>query len=65
MSAYKLESFDDSSWKRVLKDNKFFSLCANEEEALRSVWIEEGRKHDSFFVSDDDGVISEIDRGVL
>jgi len=65
MSNYQLESFDDSSWKRVLKDGKFFSLCASEEESLRSVWIEEGRKADSFFVADSNGVIAEIDRGVL
>jgi len=62
---YTIEEFKDSSWVTIKKSGKFFSLCANEEEGMRSVWIEEGRKADSFFTADSDGVIAEIQRDCL
>ena len=61
---YTIEEFKDSSWVTVKKSSKFFALAASEEEGLRSVWIEEGRKHDDFYAVND-GVVARIDRGCL
>ena len=62
---YTIEPMKDSDWKTVKKSGKYFSLCASEEEAMRSVWIDCDRVFDNFYIADASGNIVEVDRGVL
>jgi len=62
---YTIESFDNSDWKRVKKGDKFYSLCMDETSALHSVWMNEGKVFDDFYVCDSEGSVARVDRGAL
>ena len=50
----------------VLKNGKIEAKGFNDEEsALHSVWVIEGKVYDHFYVADDVGIVSRVDRGVL
>ena len=46
---YKIEKFEDSKWVRVLKDGVIDSICMNEESALHSIWVAEGKNPSEFY----------------
>lgn len=39
--------------------------CLDKESVLHSIWVNEGRKFDDFYVADRDGVVVKVDRGIL
>ena len=50
----------------VYKNNKIEAKDFNDKEgALHAVWTIEGSKYDYFYVADEDGNVSQVDRGEL
>ena len=50
----------------VYKNNKIEAKGFNDEESsLHAVWVIEGKVYDHFYVADEDGIVSRVDRGLL
>ena len=45
-------------------ENKFESICIDEESALHSIWVMDGKEIDFFYVLKDE-IVYLIDRGAL
>lgn len=60
---YTMQSIENSSWMRIFKGGKVFSLCIDKNAGLHSIWVEEGRVAGDYYVVDEDGCVYKVEKG--